>query len=151
MPRKRENIEHTTDFHRRLESLLGDNIPEQAQKIGVHETTVRVTWLQNESYPTADNLIKICEVTKVSADWLLFGKENPAESPQENPHAKLYTEKEVVKMLDIKDGLINTMDRQIKMLESQVSTLEKQIMASKRKNDPASIDVSSMRALPGKK
>ena len=61
-------------FHKKLFSLLKNNVTDWAKKINVSKSTIRDAWFKNESYPRADNIIKICEEADVSADWLLLGK-----------------------------------------------------------------------------
>lgn len=45
------------------------------EKLCVARNTVE-TWERNENIPSGFNLLSICEVYKVSADWLLFGTGN---------------------------------------------------------------------------
>lgn len=59
--------------HARFEAKLTTNMA--GEKIGVARNTVE-TWERNENIPSGFNLLTICEVYKVSADWLLFGTGN---------------------------------------------------------------------------
>ena len=61
-----------TPFHDRLYETIGSDIPGWSKKIGVTPATVRDKWFKG-SYPGADKIIKICNVTGKSANWLLHG------------------------------------------------------------------------------
>lgn len=50
------------------------NAVQTAKAIGVERKAV-YRYISGQTYPTVDTLIKICEFTKVSPDWLLFGEE----------------------------------------------------------------------------
>lgn len=59
--------------HARLE--VGYTTEKAGEKIGVSRNTVEV-WERNENIPSGFNLISICQIYGVSADWILFGTGN---------------------------------------------------------------------------
>jgi len=63
-----------SQFHGRLEKLLGKDFESISQLLGVSVSTIRDRWYKG-SYPGADKIKIIIEKTGCSADWLLTGKE----------------------------------------------------------------------------
>lgn len=61
------------DFHKRLSEILEGDVPGWAKKLKVSSSLIRDRWFKG-SYPGTDKLIKLIEISGVSADWLLFGK-----------------------------------------------------------------------------
>jgi transcriptional regulator with XRE-family HTH domain len=56
--------------HARLEA--GYTAARAGERIGVTRNTVEV-WERNQNIPSGFNLIVICQIYGVSADWILFG------------------------------------------------------------------------------
>lgn len=61
-------------FHDRLYSIIGDDVQGWAKKLKVTPATISNRWYKG-SFPTADKVIKLVELSKVSSEWLLEGKE----------------------------------------------------------------------------
>jgi transcriptional regulator with XRE-family HTH domain len=61
-------------FHDRLLDLIGDDVAGWSKRLGVTQGTITGRWFKG-SFPGTDKIIKICEEARVSADWLLNGKE----------------------------------------------------------------------------
>lgn len=65
--------ENKNEFFERLWIILDYETPTfWSEKIGVSASTISGRWRKG-SYPSLKSLFKICEHTKVSANWLLFG------------------------------------------------------------------------------
>jgi transcriptional regulator with XRE-family HTH domain len=49
------------------------------EAIGVHKSSVS-QYESNQSRPTLENLVAFCELTNISLDWLILGRETPKNS-----------------------------------------------------------------------
>jgi transcriptional regulator with XRE-family HTH domain len=67
------NYKSVSPFHDRLFELMKDDVDMWAEKIGVSASLIRDKWFKG-SFPGADKLMKICEVSGKSASWILFGE-----------------------------------------------------------------------------
>lgn len=68
------NYKSISPFHDRLYSIIGDDVQDWARKLQVTPSTISNRWYRG-SFPTADKVIKLVELSGVSSDWLLEGKE----------------------------------------------------------------------------
>jgi transcriptional regulator with XRE-family HTH domain len=67
----------TSPFGLRLLQLFGNaKKGKVAEKMGVANSSV-TAYLQGDSYPSIENLIKISELTKCNLHWLLTGEDDP--------------------------------------------------------------------------
>lgn len=68
---KSDNIE---GFKRRLLDVLDEEQQNWwSNQLGISQSVISSGW-KRKSYPRSDNLIKICEIKGISANWLLLGK-----------------------------------------------------------------------------
>ncbi len=65
--------EKDLDFFNRLFFAIDQHNPTfWAGKLGVAQSTISGRWKKG-SYPSSKNIVKICEYTGISANWLLLG------------------------------------------------------------------------------
>lgn len=79
------NYKSISPFHDRLYSIIGDDIQGWARRLDVTPATISNRWYKG-SYPTTDKIIKLCEISGISATWLIEGSDQAtdAQSPDDS-------------------------------------------------------------------
>ncbi len=62
---------------------------ELGEKLGLKKAPL-TDWKNQKSKPTLEQLIKICEIFALPADWLIFGKEAAESAPEEQHIIDIY-------------------------------------------------------------
>ena len=151
----KKNNNSLSPFHSRLISILQDDVEGWAKKIGVSATNIRTNWFKG-SYPGADKLIKIIELSGVSANLLLTGQEQKYNIPS-NGYATReiqHIENSAAANKELNEYLKKEnkeLKRKVKNLTEEFQKFIKKHMEYRRREDPEDLDVAALRKYPKEK
>lgn len=126
-----------------LKKLTGKNVSAWSKAMRFTEQAVH-KWLGG-SIPSADKILIICQKEKISADWLLTGKENiPAKHSNET--------KQLKEKLELKEEMLQLTRENAELfrnentrLRDKIKTMKKNYLTGRRQNDSPDLDVAELR------